>query len=197
MKRFAFALMIVALLLAPAAAFASHNGAVVTYATGACGETTFSAEIADPAGTHKVSNMYLVVDTEDGAAQYVKVPIDGSSATITVGPFYTYGGGNKTISWHVFGGGERSYDQPLWNGYGGPTFGADITAYAASVGGYGWVIGETDDPNPFVTWNTIDVSTCAIVKDMCKDGGWALLVDEQGNPFKNQGQCVSSIVSYH
>ena len=27
--------------------------------------------------------------------------------------------------------------------------------------------------------------------DDCKDGGWQNLVDDQGRPFKNQGDCVS------
>jgi hypothetical protein len=29
--------------------------------------------------------------------------------------------------------------------------------------------------------------------DQCKKGGYANLADENGNPFKNQGQCVSSV----
>ena len=28
-------------------------------------------------------------------------------------------------------------------------------------------------------------------QDQCKDGGFMLLIDEQGQPFKNQGDCVS------
>jgi hypothetical protein len=160
--------------------FAGHNGGDVSYETGDCGETTFSATVADPAGTHKVSNMYMVVDV-DGAAQYANIPIDGSAATITVGPFF---GQDPTVSWNVFGGGERSYDQPLWNGYGSPTFGADISSYAASVGGYSWVIAGTNDPNPFVNWNEISVESCAITVDMCKNGGW------EAFDFRNQGQCI-------
>jgi hypothetical protein len=31
-------------------------------------------------------------------------------------------------------------------------------------------------------------------KDQCKDGGWQNLADANGNPFKNQGQCVASTV---
>lgn len=32
-------------------------------------------------------------------------------------------------------------------------------------------------------------------KDQCKNDGWKTLSDSQGNSFKNQGQCVSSVVS--
>ncbi|MEX0895428.1 MAG: hypothetical protein WDZ94_00640 [Patescibacteria group bacterium] len=32
-------------------------------------------------------------------------------------------------------------------------------------------------------------------KDDCKKGGWMNLVDEDGNQFKNQGQCVSSVAT--
>jgi hypothetical protein len=30
-------------------------------------------------------------------------------------------------------------------------------------------------------------------KDQCKDGGWQDLADNQGQPFRNQGQCVSFV----
>jgi hypothetical protein len=31
-------------------------------------------------------------------------------------------------------------------------------------------------------------------KDQCKDGGWQNLADDQGEPFPNQGQCVSFVM---
>jgi hypothetical protein len=31
-------------------------------------------------------------------------------------------------------------------------------------------------------------------KNQCKDGGWQNLADDQGEPFKNQGQCVSFVM---
>lgn len=137
-------------------ALAGHNPAVVEHELGSCGPTVFSATVTDPAGTHLVSNMFLVVDTEDGDEQFVNIPTDGSAATIEVGPFET----DTTVSWHVFGGGERDYDQPLWNGYGGATFGDDITDYFLEVGTFSWVVAGTDDPNPFVTWNEVLVPGC-------------------------------------
>jgi hypothetical protein len=33
-------------------------------------------------------------------------------------------------------------------------------------------------------------------KDECKNGGWRNLVDDQGQPFRNQGQCVSWAVHH-
>jgi hypothetical protein len=33
--------------------------------------------------------------------------------------------------------------------------------------------------------------TAAEAKELCKQGGWMTLTDEDGNSFKNQGQCVS------
>lgn len=174
----AAASLLVALVALPA--FAGHNGASISYETAACAETTFDATITDPAGTHKVSNMYLVVHA-DGVTQYVNVPTDGSSASISVGPFDSA----TTVSWNVFGGGERSYDQPLWNGYGSATFSSDIEAYAAANGGYGWVVAGPDDPNPFVNWNEFVAEGCGpTVKDDCKNGGW------EAFGFKNQGQCI-------
>lgn len=147
-------LSIVALLSASASA--AHNPAVVSYETGECGETAFSVEITDPNGGHIVSNMYLVISAE-GNTQYVKVPVDGSSADLTTGPLST---NPATVSWNIFGGGERDYDQPLWDGYGTGSFGADIANYASGQGGYSWVLDGPDTPNPFVNWNEFEVEGC-------------------------------------
>jgi len=162
--------------LVAGSAFAGHNGADVEIAIGDCGETTLNAGILDPDGTHKVSNMYLVVSA-DGTTQFVNIPIDSTTAEIVVGPFAQ----DTTIYWNVFGGGERSYDQPLWNGFGTPTFSADIAAYAADQGGFGWVLDGPEDPNPFTNFNAVPVEGC---KDDCKNGGW----EDLG--FRNQGQCI-------
>ena len=162
---------------------AGHNGAVVETETAACGETTITASVADPNGTHLVSNMWLVVHA-DGETQSMNIPTDGSDASITVGPFFTQSGDPETVRWNVFGGAERAYDQPLWNGYGDPDFGSNINAYAAEQGGFGWVLDGPDEPNPFTNWNEIEVDSCAVTKDMCKQGGWENL------GFSNQGQCI-------
>ncbi|HEX5913258.1 MAG TPA: hypothetical protein VFY54_09050, partial [Rubrobacter sp.] len=72
------------------------------------------------------------------------------------------------------------------NGFGTPTFSADVNAYAASQGGsFSWVIAGVDDPNPFVNWNEVDVAGCSPeVKDDCMDGGW------ETYGFANQGLCI-------
>lgn len=150
------------------------NHATVNHTTFECGETTFSASADGSA----IGNMYLVVEA-DGAVQFANIPTNGSSADITVGPFFD----TTTLYWRVFGGGERDLDQPLWNGYGTPTFAADISAYAASVGTFNWVIAGTSDPNPFTTWNSFNVDGCATI-DACRDGGW------EAYGFRNQGQCI-------
>jgi hypothetical protein len=192
------ALVVLALgaIIEAGSAFASHNGAFVDIqSTGDCGETTLTAGIVDPDSGHKSNNMYLVVHA-DGETQFVgPIPTDGSTVSITVGPFVG-AGGLETISWNVFGGGERDYDQPLWNGYGGATFGADIGAYAAEQGGYGWVLDGPDEPNPFTNFNEFDVDGCVATpesKDDCKHGGWAELARADGSPFKNQGDCIQYV----
>jgi hypothetical protein len=35
----------------------------------------------------------------------------------------------------------------------------------------------------------------AVTKDQCKKGGWQNLADDEGNAFKNQGDCVSFVAS--
>jgi hypothetical protein len=46
---------------------------------------------------------------------------------------------------------------------------------------------ELEEPGPVVNFPTS--------KDACKKGGWQTLTDRDGNPFKNQGQCVSAVSS--
>ena len=46
--------------------------------------------------------------------------------------------------------------------------------------------------------STLEIRTAAVVpqsKDDCKDGGWRALVREDGEPFRNQGDCVSYVAS--
>lgn len=182
-KNFAAAIAGLGMLSISAFALAAVSPVVVETSVGTCEPTTVSAHVGSPTS---VSNMYLVVDTDAGAEQFVNIPTDGSSVDLSVGPFFE----DTTVYWHVFGGGERDFDIPLWNGYGGPTFNADVNAYATSVGSFSWVIAGTDDPNPFVTWNSFEVPACApTTKDDCKKGGW------EAYGFKNQGQCVASVVS--
>ena len=157
MKKLLAGLGIGAMLAVSGTALAGHNGAVVTVSdNAACSATTISAVIADESGTHKTANMRLVVDDGTSVVNGV-IPTDGTAVSFEVGPFSE----ETIVSWNVFGGGERDYDQPLWNGYGGATFGADITAYAVANSGFGWVIAGTDDPNPFVNWNEVTVLACA------------------------------------
>ncbi len=35
----------------------------------------------------------------------------------------------------------------------------------------------------------------ATTKEQCKKDGWMTVADANGNPFKNQGQCVAYVVS--
>lgn len=166
--------------------FAAHNPAVVESETVACGETTFTAAITNPAGTHKVANMRLVVDA-DGTTEYTDViPTNGDEVSLTVGPFTQ----DTTISWRVFGGGERGYDSPLWNGFGGGSFVADINAYIAS-NGIDWTLSGPEDANPFTTWHELEVEGCPppqpMTKDECKNGGW------ESFGFRNQGLCIQYV----
>src|SRR5690606_5308489 len=109
-----------------------------------------------------VSNMFLVVYA-NGETQSARIPVDGSAAVINVGPFY--GQNNVVINWNVFGGAERAYDNPLWNGYGESDFAAKINAYAAEQGGFNWVLDGPDKPNPFTNFNEVVVNGCAITKE--------------------------------
>lgn len=180
-----FSFLIVAALLFTTygtVAFASHNAPVVAYETApdSCGETTFTAHIDETLG-HKVANMYLVV-SYDGMTYSELIPIDGSDAEIVVPGMTTLSGVN-TVYYRVFGGGERDYDMPLWNGYGDASFGSDISDYLLANGD-SWLLAGTEDTNPFVNWEMVEIETCQLTVPMCKNGGW----EEYG--FRNQGQCI-------
>ena len=41
--------------------------------------------------------------------------------------------------------------------------------------------------------SAVPITFAAATKDDCKDGGWQRVVDSDGTPFKNQGQCVSFV----
>ena len=57
-------------------------------------------------------------------------------------------------------------------------FGSITLAYAGSL------------PHSIQLFNAVPTS-----KDDCKNGGWQTLVDGNGNPFKNQGDCVSYVAT--
>jgi hypothetical protein len=42
----------------------------------------------------------------------------------------------------------------------------------------------------FLIDNLSYTSSTPLVRDACKDGGWQDLTDDDGEPFKNQGQCI-------
>jgi hypothetical protein len=44
-----------------------------------------------------------------------------------------------------------------------------------------------------VTTYDFEPYVVATDKNQCKKGGWMTLKDADGNSFKNQGQCVSSV----
>lgn len=144
---------------------------------GLCEETVVSASLPED---FTYSNLYLVVDTDTEEEQYAQIPTDGTPAAITVGPFDNA----TTVYWHVFGGPERSWDNPLWNGYGEPDFSSDINAYYNQVGTFNWVIQGTDDPNPFVTWEEVQVKGCKPVP-VAKVSGKAHLLEPVGERKKD------------
>lgn len=93
--------------------------------------------------------------------------------------------------------------------YGGGATGTDVTGTATFTAGntYGGVLfpeGATitgidivQDEQGTVTISDITVNgtvataTGQSLKDACKKGGWQTLTDNNNQPFRNQGQCVS------
>ena len=59
--------------------------------------------------------------------------------------------------------------------------------YVGVIGGPGY-----QHPAPVF----IEFSATPLTKADCKDGGWQQVVDSQGRPFKNQGDCVSFVATH-
>lgn len=60
---------------------------------------------------------------------------------------------------------------------------------------------DLSNANNNASWSALGTASCQqstpTNKDQCKNGGWAssTVVDASGNPFKNQGDCVSFVAS--
>ena len=146
----ATAVALSALVFGATGAGAHHNVPEIHHApTGDCGTTTFSTNWTED--THFSHNAVLVVDAGDT----VNTAAIGES--ITVGPFVA----DTTIHYRVFGGGERDYDVPLWNGHGEEDFVDEINEYGDEHG-FGWTAAGVDDPNPFTNWLSIEVEGCEL-----------------------------------
>ena len=61
------------------------------------------------------------------------------------------------------------------------------------------MVGDTVTASSHVSGFTVDESATLTQvptsKSDCKDGGWQTVVDDQGNLFKNQGDCVSYVAT--
>lgn len=88
-----------------------------------------------------------------------------------------------------------------------PTGGFDVVAHSTLASGSGALAGLTAEivvtgtvagpgsvGDVFTMTGTVTTpSPVATDKDQCKDDGWQNLVDDEGEPFRNQGQCVSFV----
>jgi len=88
-----------------------------------------------------------------------------------------------------------------------PTTGFDVVGHFTVTSGTGALSGVTGEivltgtvagpgsvGDVFTMTGTLTTpSPVATNKDQCKDGGWRNLVDDQGEPFRNQGHCLSFV----
>jgi hypothetical protein len=131
---------------------------------GECGEVTIFSAWQEESSHPPLDNARLIVEA-DGE---VKVAHVGES--VTVGPFDSE---TVTVRYRIFGGGERDYDVPLWNGHAsggedGDAWKAEINTYGAEHG-WDWTVAGSDDPNPFVTWRELEVEGCPPADDPTGD----------------------------
>lgn len=74
---------------------------------------------------------------------------------------------------------------------------AVVVGFGVNVGTYNpsYVV-NTDGVNFNGTVYDFELTNVPTSKDQCKDNGYKNYTDANGNSFKNQGQCVSSVVSH-
>jgi hypothetical protein len=142
---------------------AGHNTPNVYVSENMGSDDSFTVDTSWTDDTHQVTNAKLILELDGFETVLVYDFPAPTDLSIT---------GNDpcepvTGSYRVFGGGERSYDLPLWNGYGGETFTADINAYGAA-NGWGWVTAGTDVENQFVNWTEFTVLPSPLAE--CEDG---------------------------
>jgi len=139
------------------------------------------------------------------------VLLDGTAGSFTTLVFEPYQNGvvatNMWQQWDVDSGqfwSSRSFSSGACTvvaGAGGPPFytlsGLKTMCPSAIVVGFGVNIGSNNpsynvETDLFDFNGTVyDFQVTPSDKDQCKDGGYKNFTDAQGNPFKNQGQCVS------
>lgn len=81
--------------------------------------------------------------------------------------------------------------------------GSNIRAFSINVGDTsasdegldGYLDNVVVDINGDATTFDFEPYVIATDKNQCKAGGWMTLANVNGNPFKNQGECVASVVS--
>jgi len=98
----------------------------------------------------------------------------------------------KTLDVSATGGTLTSYSHD--------TAGTDLTHMVWTPETYTFLATSTSTTLSFISTtagafgpaiDAVEVTESVPVKDDCKDGGWQSMIDNAGNSFKNQGDCVS------
>jgi choice-of-anchor C domain-containing protein len=98
----------------------------------------------------------------------------------------------KTLNVSATGGSPASYSHD--------TTGTDLTSMAWTAETYTFLATSAITTLSFISTtdgefgpalDAVAVTESVPVKDDCKQGGWQSMIDDQGNSFKNQGDCVS------
>lgn len=129
--------------------------------------------------------------------RYNVVPTVGSTSgftTVTFDPTQSYSVTTRNTSPHPC--------PPIPANMNQASAGSNIRAFALNVGDTsisdvaldGYLDKVVVILNGNATTYDFEPFVVATDKNQCKNGGWKTLVDANGNPFKNQGQCVASTV---
>lgn len=142
------------------------------------------------------------------------VSLNGDGTGFTTLVYEPYWNGTVTPAvwqqWDVDAGrfwSSRTVPPLVVSGAGGPPFyslaaikaaypNAVVLAFGVNVGTYNPLYNvATDGVNFNGTTYDFELANLPATRDQCKRGGWQNYTDALGNPFKNQGDCVSYVAT--
>ena len=108
--------------------------------------------------------------------------------TVFLDDFVTHGGATTTRPL-VSAGPVNCCTPPS----GGFEYKGSVTLSVQPGDTYGFRFGGSNFDSNDILSGTLTVDTVATSKDQCMDDGWKAVTDQNGTPFKNEGDCVSYV----
>jgi choice-of-anchor C domain-containing protein len=205
--------LVAALVLAPAtmaAAFTDGSFENGTYVDGGSGFQQLDAPNTSIDGWTVADGSVDWIETYWAAGEGTKsIDMSGAEAGTLSQTFDTTIGNTYTVSFLLAGNPAgppalKTLDVSATGGtlahYTFDVTGTDVTTMGWTLETYSFLATSPSSTLNFISTtdgvfgpaiDAVDIAESVPVKDDCKDGGWQSMIDNTGNSFKNQGDCVS------